>query len=335
MRAGMRFLIGFAALVVLAMGGLAACATRDIPFETLEPRYGFPDSQRYEPEPGLSVHYLDEGPRDRPTLVMVHGFAASVHAWTPWVERLSGDYRLIRLDLPGHGLTRTPKGYRASLDGNVALVDSLTRSLGVEHFVLIGNSMGGAVAWNYALAHPERLDGLVLVDSAGWPGEGARRRQGPPLAFALLANPIGRAILKTINPKSVARGGLESAYLDKSMVTDELVSRYADLALAPGHRDVLITMNSRPARTVSAEDFASIRTPTLVMAGEQDKIIPADQSKAIAKAMPGARLVLYPDGGHVPMEQLPDRSAADLRAFLESLAPTPLAAAPASTEQVR
>ncbi len=97
-------------------------------------------------EPGLRVHYTDEGNREGRTLILVHGFAASVHAWRPWIERLAPDYRLIAIDLPGHGLTEAPAGYKASLEGNAALVDALANETGVRRFVLAGNSMGGAVS---------------------------------------------------------------------------------------------------------------------------------------------------------------------------------------------
>jgi pimeloyl-ACP methyl ester carboxylesterase len=317
MRMGKWLAMVLVALLATA-GGLSACATRDIPWPQLQAKYELPGSRYFETPDGLRVHYLDEGPRDAPAIVLVHGFAASVHAWRPWMERLSSDYRVIALDLPGHGLTANPRGYRASLDGNVALIDQLIRHLGVERFVLGGNSMGGAVSWNYALAHPQRLNGLVLVCAAGWPASG-RGGDGPPVVFQLLNNPVGRAILKVFDPRDIARGGLEAAYVDEALVDDALVNRYGELALAPGHRDVLLTMRSRGARAATPQDFAAIKTPTLVMSGDLDEIIPPDQSRAFADAIPGAQLIRYADGGHVPMEQLPDRSAADLRAFLQGL----------------
>ncbi len=313
-----RIQIGLLIIAAAMAVGLTACATRDIPFADLKARYDFPGGAYFEPQTDVRIHYLDEGRRDGPAIILVHGFAASLYAWRPWVERLKGDYRLISLDLPGHGLTMTPKGYRASVDRNADIVDKLATRLGVSRFVLGGNSMGGAVALNYAMTHPERLDGLVLVDAAGWPGKTGASGP-PPFVFLLIANPLGRALAKVIDPHDLARGGLKAAYLDPALVTDELVNRYADLALAPGHRDVLLTMNSRPVKRVTPADFARITIPTLVMAGEHDKVIPVAQSKAIAAAIPGAKLVTYPDGGHVPMEQLPDESARDLRLFLETL----------------
>jgi pimeloyl-ACP methyl ester carboxylesterase len=313
------------ATVAALGGGLAACATREIPYATLAEKYGLPASLRFEPELGLSIHYTDEGDRSGRTLILVHGFAASVHAWRPWIDRLKDDYRLIAIDLPGHGLTQAPKGYRATMEGNAALVGKLADHASVTRFVLAGNSMGGAVAASFAMTHPERLEGLVLVDAAGWPGEDRGASGGPPLVFQLMNNPVGRAILKWFDPRMFAKGGLKSAYLDESLVTKDLVDRYGELALAPGHRDILLTQNSRPAKSVTAADYKEIEVPTLVLSGEQDKLIPVAQSRAIAAAIPGARLVTYPEGGHVPMEQLPDQSAKDLREFLETLPEKPRA----------
>lgn len=301
----------------LGAAGLSACAKPELPWAQLESRYAGPASHYMDLPDGVRVHYRDEGVRSGRTVVLVHGFAASLHAWEPWVTRLSPDYRVITLDLAGHGLTRTPQGYRISTEGQMALVDAVTRKLGVERFVLGGNSMGGAVAWSYALAHPERLQGLVLVDAAGWPVAG--KRESSPLAFKLLANPVGRAVLKSIDLRMIAERGLKQAYGDEALVTDKLVDRYVDLALAPGRRELILTSQSRPREPVTPATFARIAVPTLVMTGEQDKVIPAAASRGLASAIPGARLITYPGVGHVPMEQIPERSAQDLKVFLAEL----------------
>jgi pimeloyl-ACP methyl ester carboxylesterase len=308
------------AIAAAALGGaLAACATREIPYATLDAKYALTTSQRFEPQPGLRIHYTDEGNRSGRTLIFVHGFSASVHAWRPWIERLRDTYRLIAIDLPGHGLTEAPGDYRASLDSSAELVGKLADHAGVERFVLAGNSMGGAVSLVFAMRHPERLDGLVLVDAAGWPGEEGEKRGGPPGMFAMFNNPVGRGIIKWFDPRMFAAGGLKSAYLDETLVTQELIDRYGELALAPGHRDILLTQNSRSEALASAANFAKIPVPTLVMSGEQDELIPVEDSRAIAAAIPGAKLVTYPGVGHVPMEQTPDQSADDLKAFLGAL----------------
>lgn len=307
----------FAILCVLGAAGLSACAKPELPWLQLESRYASPASRYLELPDGVRVHYRDQGNRGGRTVVLVHGFAASLHAWEPWVERLAADYRVVTLDLAGHGLTRTPNEYRISTEGQVDIVDEVTRRLGVERFVLGGNSMGGAVAWSYALAHPDRLQGLVLVDAAGWPVEG--KREGSPLAFRLLSNPAGRAVLKSIDLTPLAERGLKSAYVDEALVTEALVRRYVNMALAPGRRELILNSQSRPREPVTKNTFAKITTPTLVMTGEADKVIPAAASRGLAGAIPGAKLITYPGVGHVPMEQIPDLSARDLRVFMENL----------------
>lgn len=309
-----------AALALLCLVGLAlaGCVARDIPYGALEAKYASPSSHYLDLGDGLRIHYRDEGPRDAPALVLVHGFAASLHSWEPWRARLGDRYRIVTLDLPGHGLTRAPEGHRPSTAASVKIVDRLTSKLGVERFVAGGNSMGGGVALAYALAHPDRVRGLVLVNAAGWP---ARREGGPPsLVFQLLGNPLGRAMLRSVDPALMARDGLEKAYGSRALVTDALVTRYVELARAPGHRSIL-TGRREDERQVTAATFAAIRAPTLILAGARDQIIPVASQRAFAAAIPGARLIVYPDGGHVPMEQLPDETAADLEAFLRSLPP--------------
>lgn len=309
-----RLAIAGSAIAGLSLS-LWACAPREIPFAELQLEYGLPASHTFEPLPGLTVHYTDEGRRDGRVILLVHGFAASVHAWRPWVERLSDAYRIVAIDLPGHGLTQTPDGYRATLEGNAGLVDALAQHLQIDSFVIAGNSMGGAVSLAYAMAHPEKLDGLVLVCSAGWPSEGG----GPPGAFGLLNNDIGRFFLKLVDPKLVIPEGLRSAYLDETLVTDDVIDRYTDLALGAGHRDVLLTQRSRPEPPWTPETFRDISTPTLVMVGARDAVIPPANSRAFAQTIPNAYLVTYPDGGHLPMEQLPDETARHLRAFILGL----------------
>ncbi|MCR5872780.1 alpha/beta hydrolase [Phenylobacterium sp. J426] len=304
--------------VCLAAAALSGCLARDIPYAALEAKYASVSSQYVDLSDGVRLHYRDEGPRDAPAIVLIHGFAASLHAWERWRGRLADRYRVITLDLPGHGLTRAPQAYVPSTAASVEIVDQLTARLGVGRFVVGGNSMGGGVAWAYALAHPDRVRGLVLLNAAGWP---ARSSGGPPpLVFQLLGNPLGRAVLRNVDPALMARNGLEKAYGAPALVTDELVDRYVDLARAPGHRDIL-TARRADERQVTPATFAAIRAPTLILAGAKDEIIPVENQRGFASAIPGARLIVYPEGGHVPMEQLPDRTATDLAIFLEGLAP--------------
>lgn len=320
-----------AALVVLIVIGWFALQRPDTPYATLEANYANAESEFMDLPNGVRAHYRDEGNPDGPVLVMVHGFSASLHTWEPWVERLKADYRIVSLDLPGHGLTRAPEGYNPTMAGAgfTGHVDAVTQRLGVDRFTLIGNSMGGGVSWGYALEHPEKLEGLVLVNSAGWPEDGAQEDE--PMVFKVLANPVGRALIGKIDSTSMVRGGLRAAFEPTPDMADEaMVQRYVQMARAPGHRDVILSLMTgyaeRPIAT--KEKLAAIKVPTLIMHGDTDKLIPVGDAQKFADAIPGSTLIVYPQTGHVPMEQIADKSAADLREWLRTkvhAAPAPRA----------
>ena len=310
--AGVVVLIAVAVLVV----GAIALIRPDIPYAKLQAKYGRPGDAYMVMSEGVTVHYRDEGPRDGRVLLLVHGFSASLLDWDDWTNALSGRYRVIRLDLPGHGLTSSPAGYQPSQDRNADLIDTFAKRLGTPRFVIGGNSMGGGVAWVFALRHPDSLDGLVLVDAGGFPRQGPGK--GGPVIFKLLQNPLARRVLAHVDLKPLIGQGLRSAFLDPHLVTPALVERYADFARAPGHRAILQINQTGGHRSVTVADLPKIAVPTLVMHGEQDRLIPFADGQAFARAIPNASLIAYPDVGHVPMEQIPRRSAADLDRWLQT-----------------
>jgi pimeloyl-ACP methyl ester carboxylesterase len=309
---------GIAVLVVAGMlaVGAVALVRPDIPYAQLQKKYGAPGDNYMEMPGGVLVHYRDEGPRSGRMLMLVHGFAASLMDWDAWAGPLATRYRVIRLDLPGQGLTRAPAGYRAGADRNADLIDALATRLLAPRFVLVGNSMGGAVAWNFAIRHAGWLDGLVLVDAGGWPHRTAQK--DGPVIFSLMGNPIARAVLRRIEIRPLIGQGLKSAFLDPHLVTSSVIDRYADFARAPGHRDILLSGQEGGASRTTVADLKTIKAPTLVMHGEADRLIPFADGQAFANAIPGADLIAYPHVGHVPMEQIPARSANDLDQWLRT-----------------
>jgi pimeloyl-ACP methyl ester carboxylesterase len=291
----------------------------DIPFAQLEAKYANAQSRFLDLPGGLHIHYRDQGARDGPPIVMIHGYSAALQAWEPWVARLGDRYRIVTLDLPGHGLTRAPATYVASLDRYADVVDAVTERLGLGPYVVVGNSMGGGVAWTLALTHPNRVRGLVLVDSIGWPTP--QDEGGSSLLYKVLSSPVGLWAMKNLDTRWYAQGSLRAAYVTPSLVTPALIDRYVDLSRAPGHRAILLNIGKSSGPPVTAQTLGGIKAPTLVMHGEADAIVPLSVGQALAAAIPGAKLVTYPGVGHVPMEQIPDHSAQDLRAFLQSLGP--------------
>ncbi len=218
------------------------------------------------------------------------------------------------MDLPGFGLTGPHPAGDYSIGAYVRFVDAVTRRLGIDDFHLAGNSLGGRIAWNYAVAHPERVNRLLLVDASGYP-----LRRTPSLIFRLAALPgIGDALAK-LTPRILYRRSLEEVYADDSLVDEALVDRYFELSLREGNREAFlqrVRAASRSARDDPAAALAQIGAPTLVQWGGQDEWIPPEHGRRFAEDIPDARLVVYDDLGHVPMEESPARTARDAREFL-------------------
>jgi len=316
---GLLVLLGIAA--VLMAGGYFALRRPDIPYETLAVRYESAASRYVDLPSGVRMHYRDEG--QGPTILLIHGFSASLHTWEPWVERLAtgdnriGDYRLISIDLPGHGLTRAPAGYRASIEAYRDEVAAFVQSQNLDRFALAGSSMGGNVAWEYALAHPEQVEALILVDSSGWEETRAEFARDPPV-FKLLRNPTLAPVLRDLDSTRLIRGGLESSFVDPAFVTDAMVTRYSELSRAPGHREILLqmTLGFRERNYATAERLAPLQMPVLVLAGDQDRLVPVDHARQFEEAIPGSQLVLFEGVGHIPQEEAADDSALAVHEFL-------------------
>ncbi len=306
--------LGGAFLVLTALSGAAWLALRrgDIPYEALEARYAAPTSRYVDLPGGLRAHYRDDGPRDAPTVLLVHGFGDSFLSWAPWIEILARDFRVVTVDLPGHGLTRAPDAYAPSGAGLVSYIGDFTKALGLRRYAIAGNSMGGGVAWGVALAYPDSLTALVLVNAAGFANETS---PPPSLAFRLLGTPIGRFLLETIETRPLTAASLRGNFVDASVVTDAFVERWVAVQRAPGHRPILMRMMGAGAGAQPSE-LARIKAPTLILWGDKDRLIEVASAHKFAAAIPGAELIIYPDVGHMPQLEIPDRSAADARAFL-------------------
>ncbi len=305
-----------ALLLLVAVVGWLWLRGPDIPYATLEAKYAEPDpaSHFVDLPGGYHVHYQDEGGPDLPVLVLLHGFGDSYTTWEEWVRELKTRRRVITVDLPGHGLTRAPSDSVLRLDSLADFVDSFAAALALPKFAVAGNSMGGGVAWELAVRHPDRINALILVDAAGFANE--KPPAALPLAFKILQYPIGRALLRNIDNRPLIDEGLKIDVFDKSLITPALVDRWAELQRAPGHRAILMSVDPRAQHGATAQELGRIRVPTLVLNGANDVLVEPASAHKFADAIPGAKLIIYPDVGHLPQIEIPARSAADVAAFL-------------------
>jgi pimeloyl-ACP methyl ester carboxylesterase len=310
-----KYLLTVFALTASALG-LGACST-DLPIKTVEQQYSSPASQFVQLSDGVRLHMRDEGPRDAPVIILAHGSNASLHTWEPWVKALKSKWRVVSFDFPAHGLTGPSASGVYNGAAYVKVVDELAASLRIDRFVLAGNSMGGGVAWRYALAHPEKVAGLVLVDAAGYPRDGESK---PPLVFRIARAPVLGEVFSRVTSRGMLEANLKQVIVDDSLVTPDMVERYYDLLMRKGNRDAtLARLRAGPDEPDAYKAIPSITKPTLILWGELDPWIPVADASRLQSEINGAEKIVYPNTGHLPQEERPAETAAAVDAFLNKV----------------
>lgn len=305
------FLISIVLIVTaLFSTGCTYMGFTDVDSEEAKRQYADADSSFVEIQ-GVQLHYRDEGDDTKPALVLLHGIMASLHTWDGWVDALKNDFRIIRVDIPGFGLTGPYPDNVYNIERSVEMVDELTRFLGVDNFYLAGNSMGGYISWNYAVAHPEKVDRLILLDSAGYPFD-------PPMMLELLQTPVLKQGMGFLTPRFIVTHTLNEVYGDATLVKDETIDRYHTLMLREGNRQAVVEVFASMKQMDSAK-ISQVSVPTLIMWGDTDRWIPLNLSARFNADIEGSELIVYPGVGHIPMEELPQKTAADAKAFLTSV----------------
>jgi pimeloyl-ACP methyl ester carboxylesterase len=298
----------------LLVTGAALLYTPDRERAQIEARYlASPGDLRHVA--GVQLHVRDTGPlahsdsAPAPTVVLLHGLGSSLHTWEPWAQSLATEFRVVRFDFPGHGLSgpAPDDDYR---DGRtLRLVTALLDSLGIERASLVGNSMGGRIAWRFAAEHPERVERLVLVSPDGFSSPGFEYDKAAEVPGAL-------ALMRWVMPRPLLAANLAPAYGSSEALTDTIITRYHDLMLAPGNRPALLTRMRQTMLTDPLPYLRRIATPTMLLWGEADAMIPVRNAQDYLAAMPNARLVTLPGLGHLPFEEDPARSLGPVQRFL-------------------
>jgi pimeloyl-ACP methyl ester carboxylesterase len=258
---------------------------------------------------GLRVHVRDSGPRMAPVIVLLHGFGASLHTWDAWAQALESTHRVVRLDLPGAGLTGAdPTGDYSDTRG-MQVISTLLDELDIAQAVVVGHSMGGRLAWRLAAEQPHRVKQLVLIAPDGLQPSGSD--DSAPKSPGLAAR-----LLQVTLPKALVRSGLAQAYANPQALSDTTVDRYHDLLLAPQVRAAMLARMSQPAVRSAPDSLSKISAPVLLLWGEQDRLIAPARAQAFMPLLPQAQLVVLPGVGHVPHEEAPALSLAALQAFI-------------------
>jgi len=296
-------------ILVIAIVAIALWAwTPDIPRTILETKYANQESRFVEAN-GVRLHIRDTDTKNAPAVLLLHGFGASLHTWDEWVATLKNSYRVVRIDLPGAGLTGPdPTGdYRD--ERTLAILNQLLESLGISKTSIVGNSVGGRIAWRFAAQFPTRVEKLVLVSPDGFASPGFEYGKAPQVSGVF-------RLVRYALPKSLLRMNLAPAYANPEALNAERITRYHSLLLLPGQRDAMLDRMAQTILTDPVPQLQKITAPTLLLWGEQDALIPIVNAQDYLRALPTAKLVTLTGVGHVPQEEAPAMSLAPLLAFL-------------------
>ena len=300
--------ISLLVLVLLAAGGFGAAAWkyRDIPAADLEARY-LDDSSRFLNLDGLRIHYRDQG--DGPPLLLIHANFSNLIDWDPVVAELVDSHRVIRFDMPSHGLTGPDPSGDYSLARTVEITERLVDALGLERFSIGGTSLGGTVSLHYASRHPDRIEQLVLLSPGALEGRD-RARTGLPDAAR---------ILEVILPRALPEFMLRSAWGQTSEVPEAMIDRWHDMWLREGQRaaqlDRLSQYDAGDLEGIAGE----IQAPTLLLWGEANPQAHVEQAYELEEMLSGVasmRMIIYPGVGHMAYQEAGSQIGRDIRAWL-------------------
>ncbi|MBF0450159.1 MAG: alpha/beta hydrolase [Candidatus Magnetomorum sp.] len=273
-------------------------------------KYTYPESQFIKIN-NTSVHYCDQG--EGPVLLLLHGMLASLHTWNEWVKLLQPHFRIIRLDLPGFGLTnQLPELFNRDMFVN--FLNQFVEALDLKEFVIAGNSIGAYIAWNYALDYPKNVKKLILIDAVGYP-------QSLPWVVNFVNAPVLRNIASIMTPRIFIDQNVRTIYGDKNKVTEELIDLYYDMVMNSANRGAFVNLFRLLKTECSSENLSrgitEIKTPTLLMWGNDDPWVPVTVVKDWERDLHSSKTIIYNGVGHVPMEEIPEQTANDAYKFLK------------------
>jgi pimeloyl-ACP methyl ester carboxylesterase len=294
------------AFLAVALYGLW---TPDLERAELEKRY-FSSSPQIIDVDGLKVYYKETGPQGAPALLLLHGFGSSLQAWDDWSLKLEQKYRLIRLDLPGFGLTGASPANDYSEEKDLAILTHFVDKLGLEKFSVVGHSMGGKMAWSLAASQPERVQALVLMAPDGFP-------ETKDIGTKPYEVPAIMGLIKYVLPKYLVRKSIEPAFAEADALNDALVNRYFDMLRAPGVRGAILERSNQTIYTNPVPRLKAIKAPTLLIWGEQDQMIPSTNAQSYANVLSNSTTVLIPKLGHLLQEEQPEKGLAAVMQFLD------------------
>lgn len=307
----LKIILSCAALIII--GIIYFFGHRDIPLNELKAKYANTSSSFIFVN-GMDVHFRDEGDQtDTIPIVLLHGTASSLHTFDAWTSSLKKSKRVIRMDLPAYGLTGPFPDRNYSMTQYKVFLKDFLKALNIKKCVLVGNSLGGEIAWNFTLQEPEMVKKLILIDAAGYP----TNSNSVPIAFKIGRTPGLSKLLTYLTPRFIVKASVENIYFNKSKVTDSLVDRYFELTLREGNRQAFVDRFKMSKDTSAYKKIKYIQQPTLIIWGAKDLLIPVENASKFHEDLPINTLVILDNTGHTPMEESPVESLKPVLDFLK------------------
>ena len=269
------------------------------------------DEDRLVEAAGQTWRVRESGPDGAPAIVLIHGFSHSLETWEPVADALEADYRVIRFDLPGHALSDVRSDSAYSVPETVNQVAALLDEVAPERFVIGGSSLGGLVSCRYAAAHPDRVDGLVLISPGGYPNLGVGDDPAPV--------PAQVRLFLTTAPAAGVQAATGALYADPTRISEDQIERIGALMRVEGVGQALVERIEQFTLPDPNPVLREIEAQAVVIWGQRDAMIPPTHGPRFAAALQNAELVLIEDAGHMPQEERPDQAADVMRAFLAGL----------------
>lgn len=303
---------GLIGLIVSGAAAPAETSQRTLTHADIEARYADAES-KFAVIDGVRLHYKDSG--SGPAVLLIHGSLGDLGDWDGWLPVLTPHYRVVRFDLPGFGLSGEIENGNYSIDRSLALIDGLMDSLGIERFAVVGVSYGGPIAFRYAATRTERVDALVIMNSAGI--ENGRQQVDPKTG----AKDFYRSVTSTAPfTRDAMQHMLEKGFHDPAHLSAARVLAKLDYMNVVDRDREGATMIAQYVRGDPERVLAHVRAPTLVLWGAAERslsLATADRFVAALRAARDVRKLLIEDGDHAMHIEFPAASAGAVRAFLD------------------
>lgn len=323
---GLGILIASAFILVFAFFFKA-----DLSKEELADKYIKPTSKFMKLSNGAEMHYRDEGNQNKSVLLMIHGGFGSLQNWEGWIEPLKDNYRLISMDLLGHGLTGGYSDKIYTRHSERDAIHELLQKLNVKKYSIAGNSFGGGIALEIALKFPNEVEGLILIDSEGIPnGENGydasqftdEKPVSPDQAEYTKLTWLEKIGSKFIGP-DVVKMQLENLIHNKELITDEFAEYFGNILRYKGTREAQILMFRQGMYLITSGDpmdllprLKEIKCPVLIMHGEKDSLVPVSVAEKFNEHIAKSEIYVVRKAGHMPMIEKPKETAKKVDNFL-------------------